>query len=177
MAITLSPEAEEKVFGDDAILHYLELCETAYKDGNASALFEALALCARFQAVIPEWAADAILVGEEAILRGDCKDFNALFGQPSTNARERKRKAMISDNTGLISGQLMDYRCKGGTFNAEDAFDYVAQNTGLPRRIIEEVYRRNPALKDIPQGNPEGANYAIGNFKPPMPRRRGRKII
>ncbi|MCG6966259.1 MAG: hypothetical protein LJE59_07105 [Chromatiaceae bacterium] len=178
----LSPELEEKLDGDEAILRYLDLCKIAYSAGDHSALFPALTLCAQYQAVIPEWAADAILAGGEAIARGDCPDFNTLFGLPSASAKrnaqkKRQREAQIRENEALVCGKLIAYRCEGGTFNVEDAFDAVASDAGLPRRIVEEIYRRNPGLKVIPKGNPENAVHRALNAKLPMPRRRGRKIL
>jgi hypothetical protein len=49
-----SPDLEERLWGDDAILGYLEIGRKAYESGDCLALLEIVFLCARFQAVIPD---------------------------------------------------------------------------------------------------------------------------
>jgi hypothetical protein len=178
MVVRLSKETEAKLYGDEAILRYLALCEDSFRSGNRLALFEALTLCARFQAVIPEWAADAILDGEKALESGVCKDFNQLFGDNLPNQRARRREARIQANIGLVAGMLMKYRCDGGSLNAEEAFGEIAEKTGLPRREVEEIYKRHGSrIKEIQPGNPDGANYLTAHLSVPRPRRYGRSIL
>lgn len=179
MVINLSKNLTDKMFGDEAVIGHLENCEDRYREGKLEALFEALVLCARFQAVIPDWAADAIIDAETALNSGDCKDFNELFGGDKlANQRDRKREARIRDNTQEVLGMLMKYRCDGGGLNAEQAFGEISEDTGLPRRDVEEIYRRSGKwVKDIPQGNPRGVIHCFGHALIPWPRRRGRSIL
>ena len=44
MTINLSKEVLEKMFGDEAVLNYLQICENEFKAGNRMALFEACLL-------------------------------------------------------------------------------------------------------------------------------------
>ena len=178
MTINLSKEVLEKMFGDEAVLNYLQICENEFKAGNRMALFEALQLCAQFQAVIPDWAADAILEGGTEISSGKQKDFNELFGYAMPNQRTRKREARIEYNTSKVLGMLMKHRCDGGSMNVDEAFGEISVSTGIPRRDIEEIYRRSGQwVKDISQGNPEGSVRGFLNGKVPMPRRHGRPIL
>ena len=179
MVINLSKDLTEKMFGDEAVIGCLKNCEGRYREGKREALFEALILCARFQAVIPEWAADAIIDGEAALNSGECKDLNELFGGDNlANQRDRRREARIRDNTQKVLGMLMKYRCDGGGLNSEVTFGYISYDTGLPRRDVEEIYRRSGKwVKDVPQGNPTGVNYCFAHGEIPWPRRRGRPIL
>ena len=77
--IDLSEDVPANLLGDEAILRYLEECQNRYSEGKHEALFNALVLCAKFQAVVPEWAADAIIEGARALNSGECKDFNGRW--------------------------------------------------------------------------------------------------
>ena len=177
--INFSKDLQDKMYGDEMALRCLKNCEDRYSAGKREALFEALILCARFQAVIPEWAADAIIDGETALNSGECKDLNELFGGDElANQSTRKREARIRDNTQNVLGMLMKYRCEGGWMNAEQAFGEISEGMNLPRRDVEEIYRRSGKwVKDIPQGNPGGVNYCFGHGVIPWPRRRGRSVL
>lgn len=181
MNINLSEALKEKMFGDEAVIRHLKSCEDAFSAGNRTALYEAIALCARFQAVIPEWAADVILEGEKALKSGECKDFNEFFcgaGNRFESQRARRREERIKANVGNVIGQLTKYRCEGGSLNAEEAFGHVSEITGLPRRDVEEIYRRHGTrIKDIPPGNPGGVSYCSAHGILDLPRRSGRPIL
>jgi hypothetical protein len=179
MVIHLSKDLTDKMFGDEAILRYLKICEDDFRSGNRMALFEALVICSRFQAVIPEWAADAILAGEAAVRAGECEDFNELFGFALPNRRDRRREAQIKANTKNVLGMLLMHRCdKDGSLNAEYAFDKIAESTGLPRRVVQEIYRRSGRwVKKIPQGSPEALNHGFVHCELAWPRRHGRPIL
>lgn len=169
------------MFGDEAVLRYLAICEKNFASGSRLALFETIEICARFQAVIPEWASDAILEGWKALESGECESFDDFFlgaGNHLKNSRARKKEALIKKNATDVIGLLTKHRCDGGTFNAEDAFQTVADETGVPRRIVGEIYKRHGVgVKKIPQGNPDGVNYVIAFGELPMPRRKGRSIL
>jgi hypothetical protein len=177
--IDLSEDDPANPLGDEVILRHLEKCQNRYSEGKHEALFNSLVLCAKFQAVVPEWAADAIIEGARALKSGECKDFNELFGGDKlASQRERKREARIRENTSKVLGMLMKYRCEGGGLNAEDAFGGISDDTGLPRRDVEEIYRRfGKWVKEIPQGNPGGVNYGFGHCEIHWARRRGRPIL
>jgi len=133
-------------------------------------------VCARFQAVIPPWAADALLAAEKALLEG--ADFNEVFGHRSASAtKSRKHRARIKKHRTRVQMALIRHRNAGGCWNAEEAFGQVSEELRLPRRLVEEIYRQTPNLKGIAQGNPRGTLHAVCNL-PPLPlRRRGRPIL
>jgi hypothetical protein len=174
----ISEELEEALFGDPAVLRYLSSCEAAFVDGDRSALFETLTLCARFQAVIPDWAADAILGAKHDLDVGVREDFNAVFGWQGPGSRKRQHEALIATKAGEVIDRIIAHRIAGGSLSAEQAFGKVADETGLSRRIVEEIYRRHgTTIKDIPQGNPEQEGYITIREVIPWPRRRGRSTL
>lgn len=175
-------EVDESSFGKLGAIHRIikQLAdhEEAFKAGKRDSLFMALCLCAQYQAVIPVWAADAMLQGATDLRSGECKDFNALFGWNLSKQQARKREAIINENSGTVLAMLAKYRCDGGSMNAEEAFGFVSEHTSLPRRIVEAIYQRHQqAVKSIPQGNPGGHNYGTSFCTVPMLRRYGRKIL
>jgi hypothetical protein len=164
-------------FSDEAIFGYLGACERRYAQGEQAALFEAIAICARFQAVMPEFLADAILDAQDRLERGELADFNAIFGAPPATKRDRRRETLIAENAGRVRAMLANHRRDGGNFNAEEAFDPIAEELGIPRRIVEAIYRQHPELKDIPRDDPAHTMYESVSFKVKIPRRRGRRIL
>jgi hypothetical protein len=164
----------------EGIAKRFDAVKQRFVNGDRSALFDTLNLCAQFQAVIPDWAADAILQGSTDLQCGDSKDYNELFGwDESHSQRNRRREATIRDNEGAVVRMLIDHRCEDdGSLNAEYTFGKISEQSGLPRRIVEEIYRRHKdTVKSIPQGNPEGINHATFFGALPIFRRYSRSLL
>jgi hypothetical protein len=83
------PSCEEDYVGDAAILLLLEDSRIAFESGDKSELMMCVFRCAAFQAVIPEWAADALIALREDIEDGRIADFNEAFGKPT------EKKALV----------------------------------------------------------------------------------
>jgi len=174
-------EVSEEQFKNPLVIQRITNLVTAmeekFRAGDQSALFSVVRLCAQYQAVIPAWAADAILQGDTDLDAGRRKDFNDLFGwcdKPSQ--QERRREAMILENTPGVVVKLAAYRCDGGGLNAEEAFGTISEETGLPRRIVEEIYRRyKESIKNLPQGGPKEYGFMFADM--PMLRRVGRPLL
>ena len=92
MVMNISKELEEAIHGDTAVLHYLDHEHNDFITGNKTALLHVLQLCAQYQAVIPDWAADEILKMSVKIDRGEIKDFNEAFGWEGENLATRKKQ-------------------------------------------------------------------------------------
>lgn len=178
MTNSRSTEQEGIQLSDKAILHALSNCENEFRAGEREALFRALVICGRHQAVFPEWVANAILDGDVALKSGQITDFNELFGSPFASKRSRQREARIIAHTDEVLSMLAVYRCDGGSLNVEQAFGEISENTGISRRDVEEIYRRYGAwIKGIPQGNPSGEGHGFSICEIPVARRRGRPIL
>jgi hypothetical protein len=178
MAINLSTELKNALYGDEAVLKYIDICKVSFDAGDRTALFELLELCARFQAVIPEWAADEILKVSQQLEDGEMTDFNDFFGFKVPHKTVIKRDARLRKLESAIRNELFHYRCNGGSFNAEEAFGVIAERLNVSRRDIEAIYKRNPFLKNIPQTQSDNKILIYGDLKaPPPPRRSGRSIL
>jgi hypothetical protein len=90
MAIQFSREIEEAMYGNEAVLNSLELMKSFFVSGDRTALFGVIATCARFQAIIPDWAVDEILQVEQSLETGDMKDFNTAFGYTHKHLASRR---------------------------------------------------------------------------------------
>jgi hypothetical protein len=174
----ISPELEEKLWGDDAILRYLEITKKLFEQGDRTALFGAIALCARFQAVIPGWAADAILEMESKLENGQFRDFNEAFGQDFEKQLTRRKNARLKRYVLQVLRLLQQHRLSGGSLNTEEAFQPIADQLGISRRDVETIYKREGKfIKNLPQGNSDNRVYGFGRAILAVPRRYGRKIL
>ena len=88
---------EEDYVGDEQILNLLEESRTAFEGGDKSALLMCVFRCAAFQAVIPEWAADALIALRENMENGRVADFNEAFktNKPTEKVNTRVARARM----------------------------------------------------------------------------------
>jgi hypothetical protein len=181
----LSPKLEEKLWGDEAILSYLEAGREAFESGDRSALLDVVFLCARFQAVFPDWATDALLDIEQKLESGDLKDLNEAFGWKPEDRRRRRKIHRQNQREKDILTLLLKHRLEGGlegeggSLNAEVAFDPIAEELDISRRDVEAVYKRNRQFikTELPRGNPGDTIHGFARLVLPVPRRRGRPIL
>ncbi|MBL0352176.1 MAG: hypothetical protein IPP03_05805 [Dechloromonas sp.] len=176
--IELSESLKEKMFGDDAILRYIDDVRIAFDSGDRSALLFVVFLCARFQAVIPEWATDALLKAEAELEAGKVEDPNVVFGWPKIRKGQREKAARQKDLASKVLGYLQNHRLAGGGLNADLDFQGVADELEISRRDVEDIYKQHGQfVKDLPRGNPDGGVYAFGHGTIAMPRRSGRPTL
>lgn len=110
MAIQISKALEEAMHGDDAVMKYLEICREAFLVGNRTALFELIEICAQYQAVIPEWAADEILKIRQLIESGAVSGFDEAFEFKAEHQATRKKKARLKKYKNEVLGLMQKYR-------------------------------------------------------------------
>ena len=178
MVIQFSKELEEALHGDKAVLNYLELVHNDFINGNKTALFNVLQLCAQYQAVIPDWASDEILKMGGRIDRGELKDLNEAFGWEGENLATRKRRARLEQNSNAVLGLLQKHRLAGDSLNADDIFQTVAEELKISRRDVEDIYKLyGQFIKKLPRGNPDNIIHGIFNSQMPFIRRYGRAIL
>ena len=181
--ISLSKEVEEAMWGDEAILRHLDLGRQRFEAGNPRALMEVLFLCARVQAVIPEWAADALLSIEDRLAAGELTDFNEAFGWAGESKATRKRLTRQARVRVVVLGELQAARLAGASLSPDDIFDTAMSNLAargiqVGRRDIEAIYKRHGQfVKDLPRERKPREVYGQVNLTNPRARRRGRSIL
>lgn len=178
--ITLSNDLFEKCFGDEAILKYLEMGKDAFIAGDRQALLGVIFLCARYQAVIPDWAADAILKAEDDIESGVACDPNEVFGW-SGKRKEQNERAKLWRQQELapkVLGHMQNDRLDGGGLNADIDLQRIADELNISRRDVEDIYKhRGQFIKTLPKGNTSAGVFLFGMGKVEQPRRQGRPIL
>lgn len=178
MAIQISDELHEALHGNDAVLKHLEIMHKAFIEGNRSAIFYVLPICARYQAVIPEWAADEILKIECNLYTGKLKDFNDALGWDGGNQATRKKEARLRKLTNQVLNSLQEHRLKGASLNADDILQTVADDLKISRRDVEDIYRQHGQfIKKLPRKKPENTAYVSMHTTLPSYRRHGRPIL
>jgi hypothetical protein len=175
---------DEYPIGDREILRLLDESRLAFEKGDKSALMKCVFRCARFQAVIPEWAADALLVIQDDMEIGSITDFNSAFGRPLEKANTRAARARKEKSKHEVLTVLMRLRAEGCSLNDSEMFSQAQerlQDLGLKvnHRDIQDIYKSDgDFIRTIPRKPPPlQGNYAIANLNFKKPRRRGRNIL
>ena len=173
-----SDDLMKKMYGDEAVLIKFNTAHEAFLAGNKGALFYVLWLCARFQAVIPDWAADEIFKIDASLIDGSLKDYNEAFGWETENQATRKKAARLKNLTNSVMLTLSRLRNEGFSLTADEIMASAADELQISRRDVEDIYKQSGRfIKDMPKGNPENVNY--GYFAPVVPfyRRSGRPVL
>lgn len=185
----ISEELIEKLYGDEAVLNAIEKAHVDFLAGNKGALFYVIYLCAQFQAVIPDWAADEIFKIDNSLIDGTLKDYNEAFGKTEHQAT-RKRIARLKNLTPQVLSTLSRLRNEdrqigvkegikpGASLNANDVMATVADELKVSRSDVEDIYKQSGKfVKDMLRGNPENNNYVQSHAGISFHRRSGRSIL
>lgn len=176
-------QSEEDYVGDEEILRLINETQVAFLAGDKSKLFRCLYLCARFQAVIPEWAVDAVLKLEEDMERGKIKDFNDAFGVSVEQVNTRAARARKMEAKAHVLEELWRLRRDGRSLNDAEIFSEALENLrqnglNVNHRDIKEIYDAEGAfLKDIPRQAEPNHGFGFAYLTMPKARRRGRGIL
>lgn len=179
-----SDEDDEYPIGNREILELLEESRLAFEKGDKSELMRCVFRCARFQAVIPEWAADALLEIQDDMEVGRIADFDAAFGKPREKTNTRAARARKEKSKHEVLTVLMRLRSQGCSLNDPEMFSQAleilqGQGVEVNHRDIQDIYKSDgDRIRAIPLNPPPSqGNYMIGNLKFKKPRRRGRSIL
>lgn len=176
--IQFSDEINEKMYGDEAVLNSIKIAHEAFLAGNRGAIFDVISLCAQFQAVIPDWAADEIFKIDNSLIDGTLKDYNDAFGWEIEHLATRKKTARLKSLTPHVLLTLSKLRNEGASLNADDIMATAAEKLEISRRDVEEIYKQSGQfIKDMPQGNTENNNYVQSHIVIPFHRRSGRPVL
>ncbi len=176
--LSLSPELLKEMDDDRALLQYLEMAEKLYAAGDKSILWGVIEMCGHYQLVMPEWVRDAIAGVSRDLETGKLGTLDEAFGLKLEGKATRKRKHRLARHKDEICRLLLLHRSDGGSFNAEEAFEPIAETIGISRRDVEAVYKEHcEFVRSLPRKNPDGVAYVIANFSVDMPKRYGRSIV
>lgn len=182
MVVQFSKEIEEKWGGNEAILNYLDIGKRLFETGDRSALFGVLCTCARYQAVIPDWAADALLAMEQDLEVGKLTDFNEGFGPIGERKDARQRRARLGRARGPVLQELQRLRLADGSIDAE-MFDQVLETlvergVEVNRRDVVDIYKEHGQfVKELPRKPDPNTRHAQAHIVIPENRRYGRAIL
>jgi hypothetical protein len=159
------------------ILRMLVIQRREFRGGDQFALLKTVQTCARYQAVIPDWAADELLRIQTVSETGEPVDLNKSFGWKQQSNKKRLKQYRWSQMESQVIAVLLRRRQEGASFSrgSVDVFDDVGKEIGLPRDTVIAVYNKNPWLKDVEPGST--SNIGFGNVVIPRGRRRGRRIL
>ena len=166
-----------------ALLIRLSRFEAEYNSGQKYELFDALVFCARYQIVIPEWAANALLNMREGVTDGEEADLNSAFGWDELPREKRNRATRVHDallrkNKKRVIEAIFHHRLEGGSLNTDVGLGEVAEELGLGRRVVEDIYKEAGRFaKEIPRKRGDKNTYGIMVAALPPERRVGRKLI
>ena len=169
--------------GDVQILGLLEASRIAFESGEKSELMKCVYRCARFQAVLPEWAADALLALQEDLESGRTADYNEAFGKPKEKVSTRAARARKLNAKPRVMAELWRLRCVGNSLNDADMFPQALENlrsAGLyiNHRDIQELYAEHgDFLKTMPRHPDPNMGRGFMDVTYPKARRRGRNIL
>ena len=170
---------------DQEILESLEESRIAFNSGDKSALMRCVFCCAAYQAVIPDWAADALIALRGNIENGRVKNFNEAFesNKPVNKVNTRAARVRQEKAKPEVMAEILRLRVKGISFNDAEMFSQVVDNLrvrgfNVNHRDVKSIYQQNVrTLKAIPRGPGLEGNYAIGDIEFPKIRVKGRSIL
>ncbi len=178
MSVTFDEEVD---VGDVEILRLLDNARQKFKAGDKSQLMHCVFLCARFQAVMPKWAADALLTIEAQMDSGRITDFNDAFGKPlervNTRAARARRKSLLLP----VIDAILTLRAKGVSLNDADMFGQVKdelrkKGLNVNHGDVQKIYAsQGKFIKNIPKQKVASQIFGILDF--PKPRRCGREVL
>jgi hypothetical protein len=179
VTIQISDILYQRLWGDAAILQYLSLLEQDFHSGRRLALLEAIQICARSQAVMPDWIVDGLTKIDEELHSGRTKDVNDAFGYEPCAAPRRRHNWLVLKHAPDVIARLVRDRLRRGSLSADIAFSSVAEELGIGRRIVESIYKRHCSfIKQLPKGDPTRRVGVLDlSALTEMPRRRGRPIL
>ena len=177
------PSGEWDYIGDAEILRLLDESRRAFEDGDKSALMTCVFRCAAFQAVIPEWAANALITLKANLENGPVKDFNDAFGVPKKRVNARAAKTRKDKARSDVLAEMLQLRTKGSSLNDAEMFGQVVENlrgkgVNVNHRDVQEIYKSDvPFLKSIPRKPAPNDTYGFVKFQRQPARRYGRNIL
>jgi len=186
VANKLYPAAVRALLVDEAFENNMKAIAKAYQDGERSAIFDAIALCAQYQAIMPDWVTVELMQFQSERHQQNAfgevdPDFNEFFGSSPPNLSKREHNnAQKLKRLSKIERRVMDclvkHRWDGGSFTLDVGITAVAEKLDFPRREVEEIYQKHKVLlKGLKRI--EGNTNVYVNAVFPLYKRTGRSIL
>lgn len=177
MVVRINSAVKALLHGDDTVIKCIKILEEGFQQGEKTALLYTIFICARYQAVLPDWAVDALLDMESGLANGKVNDPNAGFGWQPIRKGLREKRARQNAIASLVLGKLQQHRLSGGGLNADVDFQAIADELQVSRRDVEEIYKKDGQfIKALPKGG-DNTNYCFARLELPNDRRYGRPIL
>lgn len=120
-------------------LHDLDVEEQRFQAGDRVALLAAVATCAWYDLVMPDWVATNFLTAYREVIHYEARSWDVAFGRPHkkrirlARARERREKRWG-----------VHLRCKAlidrGAVIDDGLFEQVGREFGLSKTVAQELY-------------------------------------
>mgnify|MGYP001209085296 CR=1 FL=1 len=117
----------------------LQRYERLFAAGRRSALLDALSVCAKAGAPMPQWVVDAYLRIYDDVLHGRRVDLNDEFGFTLRDPRTRNRRYLIATRGAEVGNAIIAARRGGRPINTE-LFEEVGEALGLTLRQVRDCW-------------------------------------
>lgn len=154
-----------------------------YEAGRRGVLMEVVFVCACIQAVIPDWAVDALLLVKRGLGDGSLNDYNEAFGKLPRSRTKRASEKNRLDHTGQVIHLLGKLRVQEGFNLSRESLELAAKrireqgvdvSTDEVRRIYEQ---HGAAVRNVKIGSDGDFNSAFLVVPFEAFRRRGRPVL
>lgn len=143
------------ILGDNCN-NQLEDYHTEFLSGNRAALMSTLITCSLYQETIPDWVADELLTLDEKISSNKISDMNEFFNFKSTGKAKQGLENNILKNEKKVLSALFNHRIDGGNLTEGDGLEEVVESSGVSRRHVIGVYKKNKDfIKSLPKNREE----------------------
>lgn len=117
----------------------LQRYERLFAAGRRSALMDALAVCAKADAPMPQWLAEAYLRIYGEVLRGRQVDLNDEFGFTLRDPRVRRRRYLIATRGAEVGNAIIAAHHSGRPINTE-LLEEIGERLGLELRQVRDCW-------------------------------------
>jgi hypothetical protein len=158
--VNLSDAAKEAIDGKAIQKQVLEKLQAAALAGQ-NVIWEAMMFCVQYQLIQPEWLRTEMERIDHGVRVGEFNTLDEAFGIKLPSKGKRQRAHLTEQHREAVIDLLFRHRIAGGSLNAEEAFEPVAQQLRISRTLVERIYKiHGRFLKDIPQNQPDNVTYA-----------------
>lgn len=122
-------------------LHDLDLEERRYQDGDQGALLAAVATCAHYDLVMPDWVATNFLKAYRRGIHFQVRSWDEVFGRPLKKGRHLANARKRWEERLAVYNRVREILAtKQDTPIDEALFELVGSELGLSKTVATELY-------------------------------------